>query len=106
MTKDFGSGLFYANGESRGLWSDGTTAWVVDSDDVRLYAYTLAGGSHDAAKYRVLDPANAAPRGVWSDGTTWYVADIDDLVVYVYRNRRPWAGCRTSGWRRAGAPRW
>ena len=88
MTKDF-AGLFYANGESRGLWSDGMTAWVVDSDDARLYAYTLAGGSHDAAKYRVLDPANTAPRGAWSDGTTWYVADSRDRVVYVYRNQGP-----------------
>ena len=89
MTKDFGSGLFYANGESRGLWSDGMTAWVVDSDDARLYAYTLADGSHDATKYRVLDPANTAPRGAWSDGTTWYVADSRDRVVYVYRNQGP-----------------
>ena len=89
MTNDFGSKLHPANRAPRGLWSDGTTAWVVDPSDVRLYAYTLDGGSHDAAKYRVLDPANAAPWGVWSDGTTWYVADIDDLVVYVYRNQGP-----------------
>ncbi len=91
MGSDFSSGLIAANDVPRGLWSDGTTVWVVDPEDVRLYAYTLASGSHDATKYRVLDPANTAPRGVWSDGTTWYVADSRDRVVYVYvyRNQGP-----------------
>ncbi len=79
----------------QGLWGDGTTLWVVDSSDARLYAYTLPGGSHDAANYRILDPANTAPRGLTSvgtsDGTTLYVTDVADATVYAYRNERPQA---------------
>ena len=80
------------NSYPQGLWGDGTTLWVVDSDDARLYVYTLAGGSHDAAHYRILDPANAAPRGLTSvgtsDGTTLYVTDVADATVYIYMHER------------------
>ena len=31
------------NNRPQGLWSDGTTLWVADSDDNRLYAYRLPG---------------------------------------------------------------
>ena len=76
----------------QGLWGDETTLWVADSTDARLYAYTLAGGSHDAAHYRILDPANAAPRGLTSvgtsDGTTLYVTDVADATVYIYMHER------------------
>ena len=89
MDKDFPSGLTAASSDPRGLWSDETTVWAIDATDALLYAYTLADGSHDAANYRVLDPANTAPWGVWSDGTTWYVTDTEDDVVYIYRNSEP-----------------
>ncbi|MBC6410170.1 MAG: hypothetical protein GDA42_06890, partial [Ekhidna sp.] len=60
-----------------GLWSDGTTMWVLDSEDDKIYAYTLADGMRDAVKdIETLRPAgNEAPVGLWSDGTTMWVTD-------------------------------
>ena len=33
-----------------GLWSDGTTMWVDDSGDNKLYAYNLATKARDSSK--------------------------------------------------------
>ncbi|MDE0471744.1 MAG: cadherin repeat domain-containing protein, partial [Ekhidna sp.] len=80
-----------ANGKSSDLWSDGTTLWVSnngsgESSSDKVFAYTLADGSRDAAKD--IDSLNAAgnndPRGLWSDGTTMWVADPLDDKVYAY----------------------
>ena len=71
-------GLFGAGNDCRiGLWSDGTTIWVSDHDDDKLYAYTLSSGERDAGKdFNTLDAAfNRNPRGIWSDGDTMWVAD-------------------------------
>ena len=38
------------NTSSQGIWSAGTTMWVADDDDDKLYAYTLATGARDATK--------------------------------------------------------
>ena len=70
--------LYGAGNESAvGIWSDGTTIWVSDFLDRKLYAYTLASGERDDAKdFNTLDPAgNDNPRGIWSDGDTMWVAD-------------------------------
>ena len=58
-----------------GIWSDGTTLWVVDNDDDKLYAYTLANGTRKADRNIDLDDANSEPFGLWSDGTTIWVAN-------------------------------
>ena len=74
-----------------GLWSDGTTIWVVNNDDTdngkdKIFAYTLADGSRDAAKD--IDSLNAAsnndPYGLWSNGTTLWVSDFNDDKLYAY----------------------
>ena len=59
------------------MWSDGTTIWVADASDDKLYAYTLAGGARDTSKEFALAGGtpfssnnNGAPTGIWSDGTT------------------------------------
>ena len=60
--------------------------WVAD-DDAKLYAYSLASKSRDAAQD--VDTLGAAgndrPRGIWSDRTTIWVADYDDNRLYAYR---------------------
>ena len=96
---------FSANNYPRGLWSDGTTLWSPsDRDDARLYAYDLATGQHDPARYRsnhhILDPANVNPQGLWSDGTTLWVNDSVQHKVYAYRNQEPEAvaRCRPRCW--------
>ena len=67
-----------------GMVSDGTTIWVVDYLDERLYAYSTEDGTHQPFGYQVLDPRNSHPRGAWSDGTTLYVVDSIDRVLYGY----------------------
>ena len=74
------------NATPSGIWSDGTTMWVLDWDDDKAYAYTLATGSRVSSKEFALLSANSHPRGIWSDGTTMWVADSDDDRVYAYRD--------------------
>ena len=84
--KDFDTLYAAGNNGPRGLWSDGTTLWVSDRDDKKIYAYKLSDTSRDAAKdFNTLDAAgNQNPAGIWSDGTTMWVADRDDDKLYAY----------------------
>ena len=66
-----------------GLWSDGVTMWVVDTDDRMLYAYDLATQSRDAAKDVVLW-RNTHPLGLASDGVTLWVSDHQADTLYAY----------------------
>ena len=82
------SGKDFAVGEyPNGIWSDGTTLWVADSDMDKLLAYTLGTGAADAGEdFDTLDAAgNDDPRGVFSDGTTMWVSDDEDKKLYAYK---------------------
>ena len=70
----------------RGIWSDGTTMWVADSVDDKLYAYDLSTKERDSDKdFDTLKAAgNEDPSGIWSDGTTMWVADSADDKLYAY----------------------
>ena len=46
------------NNESRGIWSDGNTVWVVDRTDNKLYAYALEDGERQTS--RDFNTLNAA----------------------------------------------
>ena len=85
--KDFDTLAAAGNHGARGLWSDGTTMWVSDRDDKKIYAYKRSDTSRDAAKdFNTLDAAgNQNPAGIWSDGTTMWVADRDDAKLYAYK---------------------
>ncbi|MYE83319.1 MAG: hypothetical protein F4X36_16070 [Gammaproteobacteria bacterium] len=70
-----------------GIWSDGTTAWVSDSQNDRLWANTLATGARDTNKEIGLPPIDGyhvSNTGIWSDGTTIWVADnrVDRVRAY------------------------
>ena len=69
-----------------GIWSDGTTMWVVDERDFKLYAYTLATGARNEDREFDLDPANDYPHGLWSDGTTIWVGSRStvNLKLFAY----------------------
>ena len=65
----------------RGVWSDGTTIWVVDAfrdgrvgvnRRPKLVAFDLASGDRDAG--RDITGLNGTPDGVWSDGVTMWVS--------------------------------
>ena len=75
--KDFDNLTAAGNDGPQGIWSDGTTMWVADFADEKLYAYTLTTKARDPGKdFDTLSPAgNDNPVGMWSDGTTMWVAD-------------------------------
>ena len=72
------------NASPTGVWSDGTTVWVADVVDAKLYAYVLATGARDSDKEFALGAGNSDPQGIWSDGATVWVADSDDDKLYTY----------------------
>ena len=85
-SKDFDTISGAGNISPRGIWSDGTTMWVADNTDNKLYAYNLATKAYDSSKdFETLqDAGNTSPTGIWSDGTTMWVADLADDKIYAY----------------------
>ena len=83
---DFNTLEAAGNRSPGGLWSDGTTMWVVDTRGDKIYAYSMATTARDAAKD--LDAPKTAgnnhPEGLWSDGTTMWVSDSEDDKLYAY----------------------
>ena len=82
---------FHADNDSaKGIWSDGTTVWVADDEDDKLYAYSLSDGTRQDGTGSTTDKElglhadNADPWGIWSDGTTLWVADQIDFRLYAY----------------------
>ena len=57
-----------------GLWSNGTTLWVVDNRAATVFAYRLASGTRDASKDIPLAADHTHPYGLWGDGTTVWIA--------------------------------
>ena len=45
------------------MWSDGTTMWVADARDRKVYAYALSGGARDTSKEWSFDSNNNIPHG-------------------------------------------
>ncbi len=70
----------------KGLWSDGTTMWVSDLADGKIYAYDLNAKSRQPSKdlNTLKNAGNSRPAGLWSDGTTMWVSDEYDDKVYAY----------------------
>ena len=95
--------LHSANASATGIWSDGTTVWVSDPTDDKLYAYTLADGTRDTSKEFSTHSDNSSPNGIWSNDTTIWVADNSDRKFYAYTLA---GGARDSGkdFNMAGVP--
>ena len=74
------------NDNPQGIWSDGTTMWVSDYTDGKIYAYNMSTKQRDSAKdFNTLDDAgNDHPVGIWSDGSTMWVVDYVDEKIYAY----------------------
>ena len=73
----------------QGIWSDGTTMWVADWDDKKLYAYLLNRNSWNTHpripdKDISLAGSNDTPRGLWGTHGRIFVVDKDDTKVYAY----------------------
>ncbi len=81
---DFDS-LHLADNESPGgLASDGSTMWVADEVDLKLYAYDVATKVRTPDRDITLDPGQDSPGGMWYDGTTIRVYDVEDSKLYGY----------------------
>ncbi len=63
------------NHSGKGVWSDGTTMFVVDESDEKVYAYHLSTGARDEASEFDLDPANDDGWGIWGNTDTFWVAN-------------------------------
>ena len=83
---DFDTLVAAGNEAPYGIWSDGTTMWVTDVDDIKIYAYNLSTKARDSSKdFDTLAAAgNLSSRGIWSDGTTMWVADETYDKLYAY----------------------
>ena len=84
--QDFDTLIAAGNTTPQGIWSDGTTMWVADLLDGKLYAYTVATRARDPrSDFDTLSAAgNIYPTGIWSDGATMWVADFLDEKLYAY----------------------
>ena len=72
------------NTEPSGIWSNGTTVWIADVSNAKLYAYSQADGARDGDKDIALSGAIMVPTGIWSDGTTIWVIDPVEAKLFAY----------------------
>ena len=69
-----------ANDDAKSMWSDGTTLWVGDDTDAKLYAYKLVDDPNTMAnEYGTRDSAKDIPG---ASGEAYYVTG-DDTYLYV-----------------------
>ena len=68
----------------RGVWSNGTTMFVADSDDDNVFAYKHSDESQDSGKNLALSSANDNPNGMWFDGRILWVVDDSGDIIYPY----------------------
>ena len=72
------------NYHPHGLTSDGTTMYVVDTEDRNVYAYTISNQNYDPEKSFALDAGNTNAEGITHDGSILWVVDSGDDRVYRY----------------------
>ena len=81
------------NSNPAGVWTDGTTLWVADDHDAKIYAYAVSGGARVSEvsggstvypKDVTLDGENETPAGIWSDGVRLWVVDRFVGKLYAY----------------------
>ncbi len=74
------------NNNPRHIWSDGTTMWVSDKDDKRIYAYKMADKSRDQDKEIAVSVINPTAQisGLWSNDETMWVADAGQNTIYAF----------------------
>ena len=70
-----------------GLWSDGTTLWILENGegaDDAVYAYDLNTGERVEEREFELAEANRAPRGLWSDREAVWISDSGQDRLFAY----------------------
>ena len=74
---DFNSLNGAGNNQPEGICSDGTTMFVADSDDNKVYAYNMSDTTADSTKEITLHADNGDAKGLWCDADTIWVANDD-----------------------------
>ena len=72
-SKDFNTLSAAGNNGPDGIWSDGTTMWVSDFSDGKVYAYNLATKARDTSK-EISFSGISIPLTLGADGTTMWIA--------------------------------
>ena len=88
---DFNTLVAAGNTAPEDFWPQGTTVWVSDAVDGKIYAYNLKYETkqRDSSQdFNTLAAAgNHRPHGIWSDGTTMWVAQNQNSrasKIYAY----------------------
>ena len=85
--------LHRKNDAENGIWTDGTTMYVGDSRDQKLYAYNVETGNRDSGKEINLPDLPGYLVDIWSDGETVWTASWLQAQMQAYRlsngERRP-----------------
>ena len=88
-TLDFETLHGAGNVNLEGIWSDGTTMYVADSDDNKVYAYKMLDQTRDSGKDFNLHANNDRPRGITGyGGTLWVVQSavgINGNRIFAYK---------------------
>ena len=77
------------NDRPKGMWSDGTTLYVVENDSrwggqYLVLSYDFNNWSLNQGEDTVLDSSNTDPQGIWSDGTVMWIGDGDETKLFAY----------------------
>ena len=85
-SQDFNTLIAAGNANPLGIWSDGTTMWVSDLNDNKIYAYSLSSKERDASQdFDTLAAAgNTSPYAIWSNLAIMWVVDSVDDKIYAY----------------------
>ena len=73
------------NDAPRGIWTNGTTIWVADSTDKKIYAYNTDGTRDSSEDFTLGFSLAEVPYGIWSNGTTMWVVDTHNDFLYAYQ---------------------
>ena len=64
----------------RGIWSDGTEVWVLDTDDRKVYAYNTDRTRLSTEDFSIGGFSN----GIWGNGTTLWAASSASDKLFAY----------------------
>ena len=84
QSKDFDTLSAAGNNNPYGIYSDGSTMYVIDTADTKVYAYNMYDKRRILNKDINLHSDNADPTGIWGSGDTIWIGDSVDDKVYAY----------------------
>ena len=84
VVEDFDNLAAAGNASPAGLASDGSTMWVADEVELKLFAYDIETKAREPDLDITLDAEQGSLGGMWTDGTNIWVFDVVDRKLYAY----------------------